>query len=151
VPASADAQDERIVAMNRLRSPKPLIGTLLALLFVVALVAPFLSTDFFYSYPGSPWDLVQAGAFHWSIVIAVALLWFGIQLFWKAPTEATKLGLAASATIVWIAMVLFFPFNPPGGNFDEAGIGGAAAFFALVGGLGVVLVWTRFLSDELTF
>jgi hypothetical protein len=136
--------------MTALRNPKPLISTLVALLLVVALVAPFLSVEFL-AGPLTPFDVVQAGSIHWGIVIALALFWFGIQLFWKAPTEATKLGMAASATVVWIALVLFFPFNPPGGNFDEAGAGGAAAFFTLVGGLGVVLAWTRFLSDELTF
>ncbi len=135
---------------SSLRNPKPLISTLLALLFVFALTAPFLSTEFL-AGPATPWDVVQAGTIHWVIVGGVALLWFGIQLFWRAPVEATKLGMAASATVVWLSLVLFFHFNPPGGNFDEAGVGGAVAFFALVGGLGVTLVWTRFLADDITF
>ncbi len=133
-----------------LRNPKPLVSTLLALLFVFALTAPFLSTE---ALAGSatPWDVVQAGSIHWSIVGAIALLWFGAQLFWRAPTEATKLGMVASGTVVWLSLALFFQFNPPGGNFDVAGVGGAVAFFTLVGGLAIVLAWTRFLADDISY
>lgn len=133
-----------------LRNPKPLISTLLTLLLVFAMTAPFLSIDFL-AGPDTPFDIVQAGFIHWVIVIALALLWLGIQLFWPAPAEATKLGMAASATVAWLALVFFFDFNPTGGNFDEATVGGAVAFFTLVGGLGVVLAWTRFLADDITF
>ena len=135
---------------SSLRNPKPLVSTLLALLFVFAQTVPFLSTEFL-AGPDTPWVVVQAGTIHWVIVGGIALLWFGIQLFWHAPVEATKLGMAASATVVWLSLTLFFHFNPPGGNFDEAGVGGAVAFFTLVGGLGVTLVWTRFLADDITF
>lgn len=133
-----------------LRNPKPLISSLVMLLVVFALTAPFLSTDFF-AGPSTPFDIVQAGFIHWGIVILLVLLWLGIQLFWRAPTSATKLSLAASATVAWLSLVLFFHFNPPDGNFDKAGIGGAVAFFALVGGLGVVLVWMHFLADDIAF
>lgn len=133
-----------------LRNPKPLISVLLSLLFVFALTVPFLSTDFL-AGPATPFDVIQAGTIHWVIVAAIALLWFGLQLFWRAPAEATKLGMVASATVVWLSLVLFFQFNPPGGNFDEAGPGGAVAFFALVGGLAIVLAWTRFLADDITY
>src|SRR5690242_4314308 len=102
-----------------LRNPKPLISTLLTLLIVFALTAPFLSTEFF-AGPSTPFDIIQAGFFHWGIVVALSLLWLGIQLFWPAPAEATKLGMAASATVAWLSLTLFFHFNPPGGNFDEA-------------------------------
>jgi hypothetical protein len=137
---------------SSIRNPKPLISTLLSLLFVVAVVAPFLQLDFLgMKNPDTPFDDVQAGAIHWGIVGVIALLWFGIQLFWRAPVEATKLGMVASATVVWLSLVLFYHFNPPGGDFEKVGAGGAVAFFALVGGLGLVLVWTRFLSDELTY
>ncbi|HEY8326637.1 MAG TPA: hypothetical protein VIG77_19255 [Ktedonobacterales bacterium] len=129
--------------MPTTRSPKPLASALLALLFVIAFVAPFLSVD---SLAGksTPFDMVQAGAIHWGIIIFFGVLWLGAQLFWDAPVEATKLGMAISATIVWLSLTLFF-------NFGNVTYGGPVAFFALMGGLAVVLLWTRFLADEITF
>jgi hypothetical protein len=50
--------------------------------------------------------------------------------------------MAASATIVWLSLTFFF-------NFTVEGFGGAVAFFVLMGGLGVTLLWTRFLADEI--
>jgi hypothetical protein len=129
--------------MPSLRNPKPLVSMLLALLIVVAQIAPFLSVNTL-AGPSTPWDVVQAGSIHWGIVGGLALIWFFIQLFWKAPTEATKLGLAASATIFWLALTLFF-------NFKDETYGGPVAFFSLMGGLGVVLLWTRFIADEISY
>jgi hypothetical protein len=129
--------------MSSLRNPKPLLSALLALLIVVAQTAPVLSVDTL-AGPSTPWDVVQAGTIHWGIVGGLALLWFFVQLFWKSPTEATKLGLAASATIFWLALTLFF-------NFSDETYGGPVAFFSLMGGLGVVLLWTRFIADEISF
>jgi hypothetical protein len=129
--------------MPSLRNPKPLVSMLLALLIVVAQIVPFLSVNTL-AGPSTPWDVVQAGSIHWGIVGGLALIWFFIQLFWKAPTEATKLGLAASATIFWLALTLFF-------NFKDETYGGPVAFFSLMGGLGVVLLWTRFIADEISY
>lgn len=129
--------------MPTTRSPKPLVSALLALLFVIAFVVPFLSVGFL-AGKSTPLDVVQAGTIHWGFVIFFGLLWLGAQLFWDAPVEATKLGMAISATIVWLSLTLFF-------NFGDPIYGGPVAFFALMGGLGVVLLWTRFLADEITF
>lgn len=125
------------------RSPKPLVSALLALLFVFAFVAPFLSVSYL-AGPTTPFDVVQAGAIHWGAIIGLGLIWFAAQLFWEAPVEATKLGMAISATIVWLSLSLFF-------NFQNPTYGGPVAFFALMGGLAVTLLWTRFLADEITF
>ena len=126
-----------------LRNPKPLVSTVLALLIVVAQIVPFLSVATL-AGPTTPWDVVQAGSIHWGIVGGLALIWFFVQLFWKAPVESTKLGLAASATIFWLALTLFF-------NYGDPVFGGPVAFFALMGGLGIVLLWTRFLADDIHF
>ncbi len=126
-----------------LRNPKPLVSTLIALLIVVAQIVPFLSVETL-AGPSTPWDVVQAGTIHWGIVGGLALIWFFIQLFWKAPAEATKLGLAASATIFWLGLTLFF-------NFTNETFGGAVAFFSLMGALGIVLLWTRFIADEISY
>ncbi len=125
------------------RGAKPLVSIFLALLLVLAFVLPFLQYNFL-AGPITPFDKVQAGAIRFGIIMALALIWLGVQLFWRAPSEATKLGMAASATIIWLALVFFF-------NFEVEGIGGAMAFFVLMGGLAVTLMWTRFLADEINF
>lgn len=129
--------------MNSVRSPKPLVSSLLALLFVLSFVLPFLQFDFL-AGPATPFDVVQAGSIRWGIIGLFGLVWLGVQLFWKAPSEATKLGLAASATIFWLSLTLFFGFHDPQ-------YGGPVAFFALMGGLGIVLIWTRFLADDVSY
>jgi hypothetical protein len=134
--------------MTTTRSAKPLVSSLVALAFVLSFVLPFLSYDYLKG-PDTPFDPVQAGAIRYGVVGFFFILWLGIQLFWKAPTEATKLGLAASATIFWLSLIFFFGFKDP--NFADEGYRGAAAFFALMGGLGIVLLWTRFLADDVTF
>ena len=122
------------------RTAKPLVSALLALLFVLAFVLPFLQYDYL-AGPITPFDSVQAGSIRYGVILAVALIWLGVQLFWKASVTATKLGLAVSATIIWLAIALFFGFHDPQ-------FGGPVAFFTLMGGLGIVLVWTHFLADE---
>lgn len=134
--------------MQSTRSAKPLVSSLVALAFVLSFVLPFLSYDYLKG-PITPFDPVQAGAIRYGVIGACLLGWLGIQLFWKAPVESTKLGLAASATIFWLSLALFFGFKNP--NFSDEGYRGAAAFFTLMGGLGIVLIWTRFLSDDITY
>ncbi|MFI5274239.1 MAG: hypothetical protein ACHQ4H_14490 [Ktedonobacterales bacterium] len=124
------------------RTSKPLVSALLALLFVLTFVVPFLQYDYL-AGPLTPFDRVQAGSIRYGVILAVALIWLGVQLFWKAAVTATKLGLAISATIIWLAITLFFGFNDPQ-------YGGPVAFFTLMGGLGIVLLWTHFLADEVT-
>jgi len=134
--------------MTPSRSAKPLVSALLALAVVLSFVVPFLSYDFL-AGPITPFDPVQAGAIRYGAIGLLLIVWLGIQLFWKAPAEATKLGLAISGTIFWLSIALFFGFQNT--NFTSEGYRGAVAFFTLVGGLGVVLAWVRFLSDEITF
>ena len=131
------------------RGAKPLVSILLALLLVLAFVVPFLQYNFL-AGPLTPFDKVQAGSIRYGIILAIALLWLGVQLFWKAPSAVTKLSMAASSTILWLALVFFFSFNSENPN-STVGYGGAVAFFALMGGLAVTLVWAHFLSDEINF
>jgi hypothetical protein len=133
--------------MTQTRSAKPLVSSLLALIVVLSFVLPFLSYEYL-AGPLTPFDPVQAGAIRFGVIGFFFLLWLGVQLFWKAPVEATKLGLAISATVFWLSLTVFFGFKDP--SVDE-GYRGAAAFFALMGGLGIVLLWTRFLADDITF
>jgi hypothetical protein len=124
------------------RAAKPLVSSLLALVLVLAFVLPFLQFDFL-AGPATPWDPVQAGAIRWGVILAIGLVWLGVQFFWKAPAAATKLGMAISATVIWLALTFFF-------NFEIHGYGGAVAFFALMGGLAITLIWTYFLADEIS-
>lgn len=131
------------------RGAKPLVSILLALLLVLAFVVPFLQYNFL-AGPLTPFDKVQAGSIRYGVIIAIALLWLGIQLFWKAPSAISKLGMASSFTILWLALVFFFNFNSENPNVT-VGFGGAVAFFTLMGGLAVTLMWAHFLSDEINY
>jgi hypothetical protein len=130
--------------MQSIRAGKTLISAVLALLLVLTLVLPVFSTEFL-AGPSTPWDIVQAGAIHWIIVGGAFVVWLGVQLFWNASPETSKLSLAASSTILWLSLALFFDFHA------SEQFGGAVAFFTLVGGLGVTVMWTRFLADDITF
>lgn len=131
------------------RGAKPLVSILLALLLVLAFVIPFLQYNFL-AGPLTPFDKVQAGSIRYGVIIAIALLWLGVQLFWKAPSAISKLGMASSFTILWLALVFFFNFNSENPNVT-VGFGGAVAFFTLMGGLAVTLMWAHFLSDEINY
>jgi hypothetical protein len=135
---------ERNLAMQPVRVGKPLTSAGLALALVLALVLPVLSVDYL-AGPATPFDVVQAGSIHWGIVAAILLAWLGVQIFWPAPAENTKLSMVISATILWLSLAIFFNFN------GSPNWGGPIAFFTLVGGLGVVLAWTRFLADDISF
>ena len=80
-------------------------------------------------------------------VIVVGLLVIVLyHIFYQASAETTKLSLTAALTIVWLALILFYPFKDPA--VDE-GNRGAMGFFTLVGGLAVTVLWVRFFSDEI--
>ncbi|HEX9056622.1 MAG TPA: hypothetical protein VF818_03740 [Ktedonobacterales bacterium] len=130
--------------MQPFRVGKTLTSAALSILLVLAFVLPGLSTEYL-AGKDTPFDVVQAGSIHWGIVAAVFVIWLGVQLFWPAGPEQTKLSMVVSATILWVALAIFFNF------LSNAEFGGPVAFFTLVGGLGVVLAWTRFLADDITF
>ena len=59
-----------------------------------------------------------------------------------ASGETKKLSLTATLTIVWLSLIIFYPFK-------TSQAGGAIGFFTLITGLAVVVLWVRFFSDEL--
>lgn len=85
------------------------------------------------------------------VIIAWHIIWHN---FLHANPEATKLSLTVFLTISWLALVFFYPFQPLQGNEIEAAAGveydGAVGFFALIGGLGICVLWVRFFSDEIS-
>ncbi|GCE26066.1 hypothetical protein KDA_15500 [Dictyobacter alpinus] len=68
----------------------------------------------------------------------------GYHLFVNATSETKKLSATVTLTIVWLSLILFYPFKEVGNTN-----GGAVGFFALIGGLAVVVLWVRFFSDDL--
>ena len=135
--------------MQSIRSAKPLVSAALALLFVLSFVVPFLQVDALgLKNPDTPFDDAQAGYIRYAVIVGIAAIWLFVQLFWRASPETTKLGMAISATIVWLALAFFFGFK---NESNDEGLRGAVAFFTLMGGLAVVLMWTRFLSDEISY
>jgi len=74
------------------------------------------------------------------------------HIFNRPNPDTTKLSLTTALTIAWLSLILFYPFNPPKGA-SEAVIatwpGGAVGFFALIGGLGIVVLWVHFFADEI--
>ncbi|TMD67488.1 MAG: hypothetical protein E6I91_06945 [Chloroflexi bacterium] len=67
------------------------------------------------------------------------------HIFDRPSAETTKLSLTTALTIVWLALITFYPFIDP--NNKE--YSGAVAFFTLIGGLAVSVFWVRFFADEI--
>jgi hypothetical protein len=73
------------------------------------------------------------------------LVIFFYNLLNGAHPETQKLSWTAFLTIVWLALIVFFPFK----NNPNPGNAGAMGFFTLIGGLAVCVLWVRFFSDEI--
>lgn len=121
---------------------KPVASVLISLLWVIAFV---VIPSWSFHIPDDPVNYALSLNIKWIAIIALAVVWLMFQLFWRSSSETTKLSLGVSYTLLWLALVFFFPFKDP--NIESQA--GAAAFFALAGGLGVVLIWVRFLSDDI--
>lgn len=120
---------------------KPVASVLITLLWVIAFVViPSWSLHI----PDDPVNYAISFNIKWIAIIGLAVVWLMFQLFWRSSSETTKLSLGVSYTLLWLALVFFFPFKDP--TIESQA--GAAAFFALAGGLGVVLIWVRFLADD---
>jgi hypothetical protein len=87
------------------------------------------------------------------IVLGLLILIF-YNILYPASTEITKLSMTCSVTIIWLAVLLFYHFQPLQGTEVQYAAGklydGAIGFFTLVGGLAVCLLWIRFFSDEIS-
>ncbi len=119
---------------------KPLASAIITLIWLGCFVFIDSSAN---SFLVQNWgyDVPTANAFKWGVIIVVGLIWLGVQIFLDAPPEASRLSLAISGSIMWLGLILFYRFADPA-------YGGPVAFFALVGGLAVTIVWTRYLADE---
>ena len=72
------------------------------------------------------------------------LIVVGYNIFINAHHETKKLMGTVNLTIVWLSLIIFYPFK------DKANTAaGAVGFFTLLGGLAVVVLWVRFFSDDI--
>lgn len=120
---------------------KILISIILTILWISCFlfISPTLVIDF---GAGIPYVGLRFAA-----ILLGLLVLFLFNLLYPSNTETTKLSWTAAFTLSWLALMLFYPFTDL--TVDE-GTRGAVAFFALVGGLAVCLLWVRFFSDEIT-
>ena len=120
---------------------KILIGIILTILWISCFlfISPTLVIDF---GAGIPYVSLRFAA-----ILLGLLVLFLFNLLYPSNTETTKLSWTAAFTLSWLALMLFYPFTDL--TVDE-GTRGAVAFFALVAGLAVCLLWVRFFSDEIT-
>lgn len=135
-----------MVKKHAITPGKPVASVLVTLLWVIGFVViPSASVHI----PDDPVNYAISLNFKWMWVIAFAVIWLMFQLFWRSSSETTKLSLGASYTLLWLALVFFFRFNGPFNTITDEGAASTAAFFALAGGLGVVLIWVRFFADDI--
>ncbi len=80
-------------------------------------------------------------------VIGLLIIVF-YHIFDRPSPQTTKLSLTVDLTIVWLSLILFYPFNAPIGVDATTYPGGAIGFFALIGGLGLCVLWVHFFADE---
>jgi hypothetical protein len=87
------------------------------------------------------------------IIIGLLILVF-YNILYPATTEITKLGMTCAVTLMWLAVLLFYRFQPLQGTEVQYAAGklydGAVGFFTLVGGLAVCMLWIRFFSDDIS-
>jgi len=87
------------------------------------------------------------------VVVLIGLLVIVFyHIFDRPNAETTKLSLTTALTITWLALIIFYPFNPPpeaSATTATTWPGGAVGFFALIMGLAVCVLWVRFFSDEI--
>jgi len=136
---------EHYVVNKSVRFGTILGGAILTLLWVFCFlfIKPTLAIDF-------------GGGVLVSLQLTVVLIGLLIivlyHVFNQPSPDTTKLSLTTDLTIAWLSLILFYPFNPPPDATPAVATtwpGGAVGFFALIGGLGIVVLWVHFFSDEI--
>ncbi|HZU65816.1 MAG TPA: hypothetical protein VFA09_00935 [Ktedonobacteraceae bacterium] len=85
--------------------------------------------------------------FKFTVIIIGLLVLFFYNLLYRSSAEATKLSWTSIFTIAWLSLIIFYPFTDPN---TDSGDRGAVAFFTLIAGLAVCVLWVRFFSDEIS-
>jgi hypothetical protein len=118
---------------------KVIIGVVLAIIWMCLFI--FIKDSIVIDWNGDGSNLT-------SFKLVVGLIGFLVIVFYQllmvTNAETKKLNATATLTIIWLSLILFYPFKDPNNTNS-----GAVAFFAMIGGLAVVVLWVRFFSDEL--
>ncbi|HET9921498.1 MAG TPA: hypothetical protein VFQ30_16770 [Ktedonobacteraceae bacterium] len=91
--------------------------------------------------------------FKFTVVIVGLLVIVFYNIFYRSSGASTKLGLTVDLTLLWMALIVFYPFNPPATLSETAKTtwpGGAVGFFTLIGGLAITVLWVYFFADEIS-
>jgi tryptophan-rich sensory protein len=118
---------------------KVIIGVVLAIIWMCLFI--FIKDSIVIDWNGDGSNLT-------SLKMVLGLIGFLVVVFYlllmTATSETKKLTGTAILTIIWLSLILFYPFKDPNNTNS-----GAVAFFAMIGGLTIVVLWVRFFSDEL--
>ncbi len=126
--------------MSSVQPTKPIVSAIISLIWLACFVLIDAGPNGFLQQFFNDSD-VEANAWKWAVIIVVGLIWLGVQIFMDAPGAASRLSLVVSGTILWLGLLIFY-------HFEDPAYGGTVAFFALIGGLAVVIFWIRYLADE---
>jgi hypothetical protein len=120
-------------------------GIVLAILFVCIFlfIKPTLAIDWGFGLPLTSLQLVVS-----LIGLLIIVLY---HIYYRSSNNTTKLSLTAMLTVIWLSLIIFYPFNPPATASDTVKAswpGGAMGFFTLIAGLAICVLWVHFFSDE---
>ena len=130
---------------NKVHFRTVLVGALLTLLWICCFL--FIKSTLVIEFGGG----INAN-FKLVVVLIGLLIIVFYHIFNRPSPETTKLSLTTALTMIWLSLIIFYPFNPPTNlSTDQAAVwpGGAIGFFTLIGGLAVCVLWVRFFSDEI--
>jgi hypothetical protein len=127
---------------NTLQLGKVIGGMILTLLWIgcFLFISPTLIID---------WGAGIITNFRFTVILLGLLIIILYHIFYRSNAETTKLSLTAAVTMVWLALILFYPFKALAQDPTTEGDAGAMGFFTLIGGLAVCVLWVRFFSDEI--
>ena len=130
---------------NAFEIRKVIGGIVLAILIdcIFLFIKPTLAIDWGF---GLPLMNLQFVTLIISLVIVVLY-----HVYYRSSVNTTKLSLTTMLTVIWLSLIIFFPFNPPATASDaikSSWDGSAMGFFVLIGGLGICVLWVHFFSDE---
>lgn len=130
---------------NAFEIRKVLGGIVLAILIdcIFLFIKPTLAIDWGFGIPlmSLQFTLLVVG------IIIVVLY----EIYYRSSGNTTKLSLTTILTVIWLSLIIFFPFNPPATASDTIKAswdGSAMGFFVLISGLGLCVLWVHFFSDE---
>ena len=89
-------------------------GIVLAILFVCIFlfIKPTLAIDWGFGLPLTSLQLVVS-----LIGLLIIILY---HVYYRSSTNTTKLSLTAILTVIWLSLIIFYPFNPADPSFSSS-------------------------------